>query len=539
MAVALYARVSTTKQAEKDLSIPDQLRQMRDWCKQRGFTVGAEYVEPGASATDDRRPVFQQMMTEATLDPSPFEAIVVHSRSRFFRDLFEYLRYERSLKRVGVRVLSITQQTSDDPSGEMAGKIFSLFDEYQSKENGKHTLRAMQENARQGFFNGSKPTFGYRTVETEAIGNKGRKKKRLAVDPAEAAIVQRIFALYLCGVDGTDMGAKNIAAHFNDKGVTLRGRRWTRGRVHGVLSNETYTGTYRFNRHDPRTHRAKPEAEWVTVPVEVIVDVGTFAQATARRRSRAPAQMPPRIVNSPTLLTGLLKCGCCGAGMTLATGKGGRYRYYKCNTRIGQGRTLCTARSIPMERLDATVLQALADRVFAPKRVRVMLAELRAKLKSGRRTEDERLRVLKSELDDVKTALDRLYEAVEKGFLPQDASLQDRVRRHQTRRQDILVEIGGTRRRAELPLKTIGASRVEAFARVLREKLLGHKGFAKQYLRMLVSEIRVEGEQLRVTGSNAALAQAVAQTKMDTPIGVPTFVPNWLPDLGSNQRPAD
>jgi DNA invertase Pin-like site-specific DNA recombinase len=539
MAVALYARVSTAKQAEKELSIPDQLRQMRDWCKRRGFGVAAEYVEAGASATDDRRPVFQQMMAEATLEPSPFDAIIVHSRSRFFRDLYEFLRYERSLRGAGVRVLSITQETSDDPTGEMASKIFSLFDEYQSKENGKHTLRAMRENARQGFFNGSKPTFGYRTVETEAVGNKGRKKKRLAIDPAEAAVVARIFALYLAGLDGVEMGAKSIAAHLNSKNVTLRGQRWTRGRVHEVLANETYTGTYRFNRHDPRTGRRKPEADWVTVPVEAIVMADTFARATARRRSRAPAQVPPRVVTSPTLLTGLLKCGCCGAGMTLATGKGGRHRYYKCNTRIGQGRTLCTARSIPMERLDDTVLHALADRVFTPKRVRVMLSELRAKLKSGRHNEDEQLRVLKRELDDIKLALDRLYEAVEKGILPQDASLQDRVRKHQTRRQDILLEIGALRRRAELPIKTIGAQQVDAFARVLRGKLLGHKGFAKQYLRTLVSEIRAEGDQLRMTGSNAVLALAVAETKMHTPTRVPTSVPNWLPDQGSNLGPAD
>jgi DNA invertase Pin-like site-specific DNA recombinase len=59
MAVALYARVSTSKQAEKDLSIPDQLRQMREWCKQQGYLIATEYVEPGASATDDRRPIFQ------------------------------------------------------------------------------------------------------------------------------------------------------------------------------------------------------------------------------------------------------------------------------------------------------------------------------------------------------------------------------------------------------------------------------------------------------------------------------------------------
>jgi site-specific DNA recombinase len=192
-----------------------------------------------------------------------------------------------------------------------------------------------------------------------------------------------------------------------------------------------------------------------------------------------------------------------------------------------------------MERLDATVLHALADRVFTPKRVRAMLAELRAKLKSGRRSEDERLRVLKGELDKIKTALDRLYDAVESGVLPQDASLQERVRKHQTRRQDILLDMGALRRRAELPLKTIGARQVDAFAHVLRGKLLGNKSFAKQYLRTLVTEIRVDGEQLRLTGSNAALAQAVAQTNMDTRAGVPTFVPDWLADRGSNLGPAD
>ena len=62
MAVALYARVSTVRQAEKDLSIPDQLNQMRDWAAANGFAVAMEYIEAGASATDDKRPVFQQMM---------------------------------------------------------------------------------------------------------------------------------------------------------------------------------------------------------------------------------------------------------------------------------------------------------------------------------------------------------------------------------------------------------------------------------------------------------------------------------------------
>src|SRR5258708_11875301 len=47
----------------------------------------------------------------------------------------------------------------------MIRQIMALFDEYQSKENAKHTLRAMKENARQGFWNGSLPPIGYRIVE--------------------------------------------------------------------------------------------------------------------------------------------------------------------------------------------------------------------------------------------------------------------------------------------------------------------------------------------------------------------------------------
>ena len=87
-------------------------------------------------------------MVASTRSPSPFEAVIVHSLSRFFRDSLEFGLYERKLLKAGVKLISITQQTSDDPSGGMARKIFSIFDEYQSKENGKHTLRAMKENPR-------------------------------------------------------------------------------------------------------------------------------------------------------------------------------------------------------------------------------------------------------------------------------------------------------------------------------------------------------------------------------------------------------
>jgi site-specific DNA recombinase len=186
---ALYLRVSTVRQAENDLSIPDQRRQAKGYCTSRGWEVVADYVEPGVSATDHKRPEFQRMIDAATTKPPAFEVIVVHSFSRFFRDQFQLEFYVRRLAKNGVRLLSITQELGDDPMSNMIRQIMALFDEYQSKENGKHTLRAMKENARQGFWNGSLPPIGYRIVEAaEQHGH--RTKKTLEIDPIQAETVR-------------------------------------------------------------------------------------------------------------------------------------------------------------------------------------------------------------------------------------------------------------------------------------------------------------------------------------------------------------
>src|SRR5258707_13409484 len=157
---ALYLRVSTGRQAENDLSIPDQRRHAKGYCASRGWEIVAEYVEPGLSATDDRRPEFQRMIDAATTKPPAFDVILVHSFSRFFRDQFQLEFYVRRLAKAGVRLVSITQELGDDPMSNMIRQIMALFDEYQSKENAKHTLRAMKENARQGFWNGALPPIG-------------------------------------------------------------------------------------------------------------------------------------------------------------------------------------------------------------------------------------------------------------------------------------------------------------------------------------------------------------------------------------------
>jgi len=148
---ALYLRVSTARQAEHDVSIPDQKRQGEAYCEARNLQLVETFIEPGASATNDRRPEFQRMIEAGTSKPAPFDVVVVHSFSRFFRDHFELEFYVRKLAKNGVKLVSITQEMGDDPMHVMMRQIMALFDEYQSKENAKHVIRAVKENARQGF----------------------------------------------------------------------------------------------------------------------------------------------------------------------------------------------------------------------------------------------------------------------------------------------------------------------------------------------------------------------------------------------------
>ncbi len=538
MIVALYARVSTTRQAEKDLSIPDQLRQMKEWSKARHYQIAAEYVEPGASATDDRRPVFQQMITDACVSPPPFDAIIVHSLSRFFRDMVEFALYERRLKKYGVIVLSMTQQTSDDPAGEMARRIFSLFDEYQSKENAKHTLRAMKENARQGYFNGSTVPYGFRAVELGNIGNKG-KKKRLEIDPSEAAVVNTIYRLYLEGHEGRDLGVKEIAEYLNSRGITMRGGKWRRTMIGKVVANRIYLGEYAFNKRDSRTLKVKPESEWVTISVPPIVDPEMFQRVARRRLERSRACTPPRVVNGPTLLVGLVRCGICGSPMTTATGKSGRYRYYKCTSKINNvGKKECQNTNVRMETLDRLVLQAVAEKVFTPERVERMMAKVKVDLKGAQPNYDEQIRRLCREMEDIKKQTDNLYDAVEKGFLPLNESLHERVHKHEARRQDILIELGRLRDQKERPISKLTKKHVAAFCAALKEKLQDKEShFGKEYLRVLLDEIRVVKKEVHLKGSVAALAGALSMGLNRGLGGGAQIRPSWLPSADSNHGP--
>jgi small-conductance mechanosensitive channel len=182
-------------------------------------------------------------------------------------------------------------------------------------------------------------------------------------------------------------------------------------------------------------------------------------------------------------------------------------------------------------------LSSLTEKIFTHSRVKAMLEGLRRRCVQAQGSLESKVKHLTKELTEVQQRSQKLYDAVEKGLLPEDSTLTERANKLQARRQALLTEIAELRRQKTIPGEMFGEKKVQAFTSALRERLLGKdKAFSRKYLKLLVDEIRYRDRQLVMKGSYAAVARATGETKVGTPQGeVPRFVRDWLAN-GRSER---
>ncbi len=220
---------------------------------------------------------------------SEIATIVVQHTSRFMRDATEARLIKRRLRKVGVRVVSATQEIADDLSGHLVEGIMECMDEFESGLIGARTAAAMRESIRQGFYPGARPPFGYATAPVEI--RPAVVRHRLVLDRDEAPIVRELFRLYIAS-----HGALTVARSLNERGLLHRGKPWNKTVVLNVLADTTVAGTFYWGRHATRGQIVRPRSEWLALSVEPIIDAPTFDSSsrasswttTRSRSSRAP-----------------------------------------------------------------------------------------------------------------------------------------------------------------------------------------------------------------------------------------------------------
>lgn len=506
-----YARVSTKQQADHDLSIPDQLAAMQQYAAAKDMVIVKEFIEPGASARDTSRPALTAMMEAALSEPPPFEVILIHSFSRFFRDAMHFELFKRQAEANGVEIVSITQDFGQNSAAELLRQIVNIMDEAQSKETAKHVRRTMLENARQGYWNGSVAPLGFRTVVADLRGKK--EKKKLEFDPEHAPTVKLIYKLYLEG-DGVNgpLGIKNIVKYLNDHGYRNKaGNQFHVSFVAKILKDEVYVGRAWYNVKDSRTGKVRPKEEWICVEIPPLIDEADFQRVQNQLELRSPKTTAPRLVNSPVLLSGLAKCASCGSVMRRQTSKSGRYAHYRCAKMIRFGSTKeCSSCNINADVLDKVVIEQLCEGLLTAERVARIVAEVASFRATGMDQAKAALGELQKQRALHEKRLRNLINALANGKFEAGDIFRETMKSVEADVVRVTTLIQDHERVISSRIEKISIEQAHEFAIELREKLKSASPtIQKRIIRSFVSEVHVSNDNIAIVGHKSNLAEIV------------------------------
>lgn len=390
MKVALYMRYSSDRQTEQ--SIEGQQRVCLEYCKREGHTVVATYIDRATSAFShtEKRVEFAQMIKDS--EKNLFEGVVVYKLDRFARNRYDSATYKAKLKKNGVKVISATENISDNPEGVILEAVLEGMAEFYSLELAQKINRGLHESALKARSTGGQIPLGYKIINKEFV-----------IDETTAPIVQEAFDLYASGTT-----VKEICDIFNEKGYrTSKNTPFNKNSFKAILRNEKYIGVYKYA--DVRIKNAIP----------AIIDKGLFESVQNRLQlnGEAPARAKAKV---DYLLSGKLFCGHCGAKFVGDDGKGKNnkpYYYYSCgNHKYGNG---CNKKSIKKDVIENVVAEETV-KLLTPEVIE-WLADVAIKANEEDYAADTTIPVITAEIEDCKNRISNLLLLAEHGPLPEMA----------------------------------------------------------------------------------------------------------------------
>ena len=333
-----YARYSSAGQ--RDVSIEQQLADIRAFAKREGYTLVHEYADHARSGfkNTSARTAFQTMMSAA--ESGTFDTLIVWKVDRFGRNREESAVFKGRLRRFGVRVLYAMEPIPEGSAGVLLEGMLEATAEWYSRQLSENVTRGMTDNAHRCLYNG-----------TRILGYSRGPDGRYALNPEEAAIIRHIFDLYTSG-----LSAARICRQLNDRGLkTSRGCSWNPESLLRVISNERYTGVYIWG--DIRVPGGMPA---IIVPSD-FEEAQRMKKKTARHVEQGAVDY---------LLTGKAFCGHCGSAMIGDSGTskdGTRHYYYSCQAR--KARKGCSKKSLQKDYLESRVIDFVLDYVLSDEHI--------------------------------------------------------------------------------------------------------------------------------------------------------------------------
>ena len=477
---ALYARVSSERQ-DVDLSVAAQMRALRDYASKNGYVVAREYVDEAESGRIADRPEFRKMLDEAARTDAPFREILVWKFSRFTRKREHAVAFKSMLRKKGIRVVSITEHADDSPTGKLMEAIIESVDEFYSENLAQEVTRGMREAASRGFWIATTAPYGYTKVRVQ---DGAKKRPKLEIEQAAAAIVQRMFRMAASGKSILD-----IARTFNAEGVASpRGKLWSKTVIHNMLTNEAYIGTLVWG------VASKDKAPPVRVEgaCPAIVSKSQFERVARLLRSKAPSRVNPRRAASSYLLSGLVKCKICRRSLCGQDAKSGKFAYYVCQSLMKHGKEACKTPRLNARRFEEMVVGKIRSNILTEGNIRALVKVVDEEMDGVAHEQRKRLESIQMELAEVQRSLDRLYRAIESSDDLDITDIAPRIREHRQRERKLQDSAGEaeallSERRVKLEdLETVAAFAQDMSEFLKESELTERRAFIKSFVKEIV-----------------------------------------------------
>ena len=390
--VYIYTRVSTAMQID-GYSLDAQKSRMKAFAEYNDYEIVGEYEDAGKSGKSiEGRAEFNRMMEDIKTGKDGVSFVLVFKLSRFGRNAADVLSTLQVMQDFGVNLICVEDGIdSSKDAGKLMISVLSAVAEIERENIRVQTMEGRIQKAREGKWNGGFAPYGYKLENGQLI-----------INEEEAVAIRVIFDQYV----HTDMGANGLAKYLDQHGIHKIQRQngknplFDASLIRRILKNPVYCGKIAYGRRrTEKVHGTRNDYRLVEQDDYLLVDgqhegiVSEELWHEAQVKLLAQAEKYEYVNRGKDtkvhLLSGIVKCPICGAGMygnksIKHKQDGTKYKdffYYGCKHRtMTRGHKCDYRKQIHEELLDSAVAEVIVKLVSNPKFAAMMQEKINMKV---------------------------------------------------------------------------------------------------------------------------------------------------------------
>ncbi len=455
--VYTYTRVSTAMQID-GYSLEAQKARMKAFSEFNNYEIAGEYEDAGKSGKSiEGRIQFNQMMEDIKSGKDGVSFVLVFKLSRFGRNAADVLSTLQVMQDFGVNLICVEDGIdSSKDAGKLMISVLSAVAEIERENIRVQTMEGRIQKAREGRWNGGFAPYGYRLVDG-----------KLEVNEEEAEAIRVIFQQYTT----TDVGANGIAKYLENHGIHKIQRQngknplFDARLVRLILKNPVYCGKIAYGRRKTeKVHGTRNDYRLVEQDNYLLVDglheglvseeVWQATQVKLLAQAKKYEHVNRGLNERTHLLTGIVKCPICGAGMY--ANKSIKYRkdgtkykdffYYACKHRtMTRGHKCDYRKQINEELLDDAVAEVIIKLVSNPKFAAMMQEKINMKVDTA--AIDQEIANYEKQLRQSYSIKSKLMEEIDgldpddRHYIKRKADLDDRLYKMYDKIEEIELQL--------------------------------------------------------------------------------------------------